>query len=115
MLFLKLGTVSSILNDLRLTKRSFLEDFGYYDTTTSSWNISTGIQNAVTMAILAGCVSASMLSGPIGTFLGRRWGLFITAIVSVLGVLLQITSANLGTLIVGRVFSGSESIHLRDV
>lgn len=62
------------------------------------------------MIILGGCITASIVSGPIGTYLGRRWGLFITAIVSIIGVLLQITSANLGTLIVGRFFSGSESI-----
>lgn len=51
---------------------------------------------------------ACFCSGFIGTHLGRRWGLFITGITAIIGVLLQVTSANRATLIVGRFFAGGK-------
>jgi SP family sugar:H+ symporter-like MFS transporter len=92
-----------ILNGLH----SFLEDFGFYDTALESWNISTSIQNALTLILLGGAILGSLLSGPIGTYLGRRCGLFTSGIVSIIGVLLQITSVTLGTLLAGRFLTGS--------
>ena len=86
----------------------FLKDFGFYDTASQSWNISTSIQNALTLILLGGAILGSLLSGPIGTYLGRRCGLFTSGIVSIVGVLLQITSVNLGTLLGGRFLTGSE-------
>ncbi|KAJ5736478.1 uncharacterized protein N7483_001603 [Penicillium malachiteum] len=86
---------------------SWLKDFGYYDETLQEWNIRTNIQLAVGAMSLVGAVLGSVISGPIGTNLGRRPGLIAIAATAIIGVILQVVHASLALMLIGRLFQGA--------
>ncbi|EXJ79831.1 hypothetical protein A1O3_08116 [Capronia epimyces CBS 606.96] len=90
-----------------MAMESFLKDFGYYDQATQAYNIAAHIQLALNGMLFTGCILASISAGYIGTKYGRRVGLFCTGLVSIIGVVFQVSSAHLGTLYVGRIFTGA--------
>ncbi|KAJ5689993.1 hypothetical protein N7462_004385 [Penicillium macrosclerotiorum] len=85
---------------------SWLKDFGYYDEQLHEWNIHTSTQLQIGALMLVGAVLGSLLSGPIGTKLGRKPGLVAIALTAILGVIFQVVHASLTLLLIGRFLQG---------
>lgn len=56
--------------------------------------------------MLVGTVLACIISGPLGSRYGRRIGLLLCAITSIVGPVIQIVTTNLGVAVFGRFISG---------
>lgn len=68
--------------------------------------ITTGQQSLTVSILSAGTFLGSLLAGPLGDILGRRWGLVISCAVFIVGVSLQTAADALNLFIVGRVVAG---------
>ncbi|KAF2756000.1 general substrate transporter [Pseudovirgaria hyperparasitica] len=92
------GTISGIL-----AMPYWLQTFS-----TTPDNTLTASQDSLIVSILsAGTFFGALLAAPAADFLGRRWGLFLSAaIVFNLGVILQTASTGQDLLIAGRFFAG---------
>lgn len=85
----------------------FLEDYGTFDAATGTYGIAANTQTALGGLVIVGCVLASFASGYIGSSFGRRIGLFCAGAIAIVGVILQVTSTNIGALYVGRILAGA--------
>jgi SP family sugar:H+ symporter-like MFS transporter len=83
-----------------------LQDFGYYDSGLGRYNISASNQTLLAGTQLAMACVAAAISGPIGTYFGRRFGLFLCVITSIIGPAVQASSTLWSTVVVGRCISG---------
>ncbi|OQV09313.1 hypothetical protein CLAIMM_13447 [Cladophialophora immunda] len=93
----------------------FLMIFGYRsDTSALGWNIDPTVQQLISSLMLIGCFVSCLLVGPMGTYLGRRWILFIGCCINHVGVILMIVAKNVGTLYAGRIVIGL-SVGILDV
>jgi SP family sugar:H+ symporter-like MFS transporter len=89
-----------------LTSDRFLQDFGYYDEELHAFNMSAGRQTLLYGATLSCTVIACTLSGPIGARYGRRVGLALCAITSIVGPAIQTGATTVPALVVGRAIAG---------
>lgn len=94
---------------IRLTCRnnSFVRDFGYLDPETQGYKISANNQILLTGTPLACAALAAWISGYIGTIMGRRSGLFVAAVTSLIGPALQAGATHWAQVVVGRCISGA--------
>lgn len=88
----------------------FLQDFGYYDDKLQAYNIKASVQEAINLLVLAGAILASISAGYIGSKFGRRVGLCLCGVVSLIGAILQCASTAVATLYIGRIFLGGECL-----
>jgi SP family sugar:H+ symporter-like MFS transporter len=84
-----------------------LKDFGYYDPTLQAYNMTAGDQTTVGGVTLALTVVACMVSGPIGARYGRRAGLALCAIFSIIGPAVQTGATTFAGMVIGRGISGA--------
>ncbi|KAE9406734.1 general substrate transporter [Gymnopus androsaceus JB14] len=85
---------------------SFKKEFGLTKLSTTEFNLISA--NIVSM-YQAGCFFGAIFGYPIGYFLGRRYGLFLSAVVFVIGAAMQTgasSSTGLGLIYGGRVIVG---------
>lgn len=81
-------------------------DFGQYNPKTKTYGFTAEQQTLIYGTTLAGALVAAAISGNIGTYLGRRWGLFLCALFSIIGPAVQIGATSYGTMIAGRALGG---------
>ncbi|KAF5360006.1 hypothetical protein D9758_007615 [Tetrapyrgos nigripes] len=89
-----------------LSLTSFKTEFNLLDKTTSQFNF---ISANIVSLYQAGCFFGAFVGYPIGHFLGRKWGLFISAFIFNVGAILQVvanSSTGLGLMYAGRVIAG---------
>ncbi|KAJ3726380.1 general substrate transporter [Lentinula guzmanii] len=89
-----------------ITLASFKTEFSLTTKSTAELDIISA--NIVSM-YQAGSFFGAIFGYPIGYFLGRKWGLFISAAIFVIGAILQTvanSSIGLGTIYAGRVIAG---------
>lgn len=63
-------------------------------------------QGAITSAMPAGSLLGSLVSSPLGDYLGRKKAIQIGSILWILGSIIQTASQTVGMLVVGRIISG---------
>ncbi|KAH8891123.1 general substrate transporter [Thozetella sp. PMI_491] len=85
----------------------FIEDFGEFDEGTGTYIIAANNQTLLFGFLLVGVVLACIASGPIGSRYGRRAGLGLCAITSIIGPVIQIAAPSVGVACFGRVVSGA--------
>lgn len=85
----------------------FLQDFGHYDEKIGGYNMRAGTQTLLMGLLLTGILVAVALGGPIGARYGRRVGLALCAVVSIVGPVIQVVAPNVGVVALGRAFSGA--------
>lgn len=88
-----------------LAMPNFIEDFGRYDAVHKKHFISASQQSFITSFPYVGQFLAALSGGTIGDRFGRRWGLFVMCVASVVGVVIQIVAKNEALFIVGRFFN----------
>lgn len=88
-----------------LAMPNFIEDFGRYDALNKTHLITASQQSFITSFPYVGQFLAALSGGTIGDRFGRRWGLFLMCVVSVIGVIVQIVAKNEALFIVGRFFN----------
>ncbi|RFU26555.1 hypothetical protein B7463_g9780, partial [Scytalidium lignicola] len=84
----------------------FLEDFGYYDEKLKAYNMSANDQAIIYGVQLAFVCVSCIISGPIGAQYGRRVGLALCAITSIIGPAVQASVTTFAGIVVGRSISG---------
>lgn len=90
--------------------QDWLKLFGTYDPTSDNttgydWVIKTNDKSLVVSILSAGTFFGALLSNPIASILGRKWGLVFSCLIFSLGVGLQLDT-HWATFIVGRVIAG---------
>jgi len=85
----------------------FLYDFGYYDAKLGGHNMRAGTQTLLMGLLLTGIFVAVAVGGPIGARYGRRVGLALCALVSIIGPIIQAVAPNIAVVALGRAFSGA--------
>ncbi|KAH0613671.1 uncharacterized protein H6S33_005557 [Morchella sextelata] len=88
-----------------LAMPNFIEDFGRYDAVHNKHYISASQQSFITSFPYVGQFGAAMVGGYIGDHFGRRWGLFVMCVVSIVGVVMQIVAKNEALFVAGRFFN----------
>ncbi|RPA99055.1 sugar transporter [Choiromyces venosus 120613-1] len=88
-----------------LAMPNFIEDFGRFNDRTGKYYIPAGRQSFITSFPYVGQFLAALSGGYIGDILGRRWGLFIMSVASVIGVVMQIVAKNEALFVTGRFFN----------
>ncbi|KAH8152048.1 uncharacterized protein LAJ45_04042 [Morchella importuna] len=88
-----------------LAMPNFIEDFGRYDSVNNKHYISASQQSFITSFPYVGQFGAAMVGGYIGDHFGRRWGLFVMCVVSIVGVVMQIVAKNEALFVAGRFFN----------
>lgn len=99
------GFDQAAISGLIAIKR-FQEDFGEKDATTGTYSLSPGDQTMLYGLLVVGAALASMVSGPLGSYYGRKVGLYACAVTSLIGPVVQIVSPNMGVEVFGRVITG---------
>jgi len=89
-----------------LAMPSFLRDFGSYNSASGSYAISASNQTLLTGLPLAMACVAAAFSGLVGTYLGRRFGLGLCMLASVIGPAVQASAVTWPVVVVGRSISG---------
>ncbi|KAI0157378.1 sugar transporter [Xylariaceae sp. FL1272] len=92
-----------------LSYPSFTKHFPTIDTvdTTGDRQSQNALdQGAVVSAYTLGCLFGALGVAPIGNLLGRRKSLILSAAVASVGIILQVSSYNIGQLVAGRVLCG---------
>lgn len=89
-----------------LNSERFNKAFGTFDAVTHSYAISATDQALLYGILLAGVVVGCIISAPIGSRYGRRVGLALCAIASIVGPIIQLSSTIIGVAIAGRFISG---------
>jgi MFS transporter, SP family, sugar:H+ symporter len=89
-----------------LSNHRFVEDFGYFDPGLHSYNISAKNQTLLYGTMLSFACVAAAISGPLGARFGRRFGLGLCAITSIIGPAIQTGATSWSVVIVGRCFTG---------
>ena len=84
----------------------FVKDFGAYDPKLQQYNISASNQTLLTGTPLALACVAAWISGPLGTYFGRRFGLAASAIASLIGPSVQAGATKWYQVVLGRCISG---------
>lgn len=95
-----------------LAMPNFIDDFGRYDAVKNKHYISASQQSFITSFPYVGQFFAAFSGGYIGDRFGRRWGLFIMCLASIIGVVMQIVAKNEALFIVGRFFNCELPPHL---
>ncbi|KAF1953348.1 general substrate transporter [Byssothecium circinans] len=85
----------------------FIQDFGTFEPSLATHIITANGQTLLFGTLLAGTIIACVVSGPIGSRLGRKAGLYYCIITSIIGPIIQIVSPNVGVACLGRIFSGA--------
>jgi SP family sugar:H+ symporter-like MFS transporter len=85
----------------------FLQDFGYFDTQLGYYNMAANDQTLMYGTQLGFAVIACIISGPIGARYGRRFGLALCAITSIIGPAVQAGATTFPGQIVGRCIAGA--------
>lgn len=88
-----------------LAMPNFIEDFGRYDAVNNKHYIAASQQSFITSFPYVGQFGAAMVGGYIGDHFGRRWGLFVMCVVSIIGVVMQIVAKNEALFVAGRFFN----------
>jgi MFS transporter, SP family, sugar:H+ symporter len=68
--------------------------------------VTTAQTSLVVSLLSAGTFIGALLAGPAGDYLGRRWGIIVSCIVFIVGVVLQTIADALPLFIAGRVVAG---------
>ena len=68
--------------------------------------VTTGQISLVVSILSAGTFTGALLAGPMGDYLGRRWGLIVSCWVFNLGAVLQTIAHELTLFTIGRVVAG---------
>ncbi|THU92999.1 general substrate transporter [Dendrothele bispora CBS 962.96] len=85
---------------------SFKKEFDLVSKSTTEFNL---ISANIVSLYQAGCFFGAFFGYPIGYFLGRKWGLFISAVIFNIGAILQVvasSSTGLGIVYAGRIIVG---------
>lgn len=85
-----------------LAMPNFIEDFGRYDSVHKKHFISASQQSFITSFPYVGQFGAAFSGSYIGDRFGRRWGLFVMCLASIIGVVMQIVAKNEALFIAGR-------------
>lgn len=88
-----------------LAMPNFIDDFGRYDAAKGKYYITASQQSFITSFPYVGQFGAAMAGGYIGDRFGRRWGLFVMCLASIIGVIMQILAKNEALLVAGRFFN----------
>jgi MFS family permease len=88
----------------------WLHTFGTYDPTSDNqtgypWVIKTNNKSLVVSILSAGTFFGALLSNPIASRLGRKWGIIFSCVVFALGVGLQLDTKWV-VFVIGRVVAG---------
>ncbi|KAL7904468.1 general substrate transporter [Trichoderma velutinum] len=81
-------------------------DFGKYNAEAETYVLTAQQQTVIYGTTLAGALVAAAFSGYVGTHLGRRFGLFLCAIMSIIGPAVQTGATSFGVMVTGRVIGG---------
>ncbi|KAK3380817.1 sugar porter family MFS transporter, partial [Podospora didyma] len=85
----------------------FLKVFGYEDPRVpSGWNIASGPQQIISSFMLLGAFISSFTTGPIGSYLGRRWCILVGVILLIISNTIMIITVDLGVLYFSRLLMG---------
>ncbi|RQM06182.1 hypothetical protein DH86_00003299 [Scytalidium sp. 3C] len=106
--FLVQGYDQAVGNGL-LTLQTFISAFPQIDTvnTTGHTKSHNATIQGTTIAIYeVGCAIGSLTCGIVGDILGRRKTIFLAGCVSLVGVIIQASTYQLGQLIAGRIITG---------
>merc|ERR1711939_801268 len=97
------GTIGGII-----AMRKWLDMFstGYIDPATGMLGITSSQSSLIVSILSAGTFFGALTAAPIGDWLGRRIGLFVTTIIFSFGVLLQTASTAIPLFVAGRFFAG---------
>jgi len=97
------GTIGGII-----AMRKWLDMFstGYIDPATGMLGITSSQSSLIVSILSAGTFFGALTAAPMGDWLGRRLGLFVTTIIFSFGVLLQTTSTAIPLFVAGRFFAG---------
>ncbi|RFU30415.1 hypothetical protein B7463_g5904, partial [Scytalidium lignicola] len=100
------GETTGFLAMPKLLPLKFLKDFGYYDDNLGAYNMTAQRQTLLYGATLGCTVIACIISGPIGARYGRRAGLALCALTSIVGPSIQAGAKNVPAMVVGRAIAG---------
>ncbi|KAG0641406.1 general substrate transporter [Tuber brumale] len=84
---------------------NFIEDFGSSNSKTGKYYIPAGQQSFISSFPYVGQFLAALFGGYYGDVLGRRWGLFIMCVTSIIGAVMQIAMKNEALFVAGRLFN----------
>jgi MFS family permease len=74
----------------------------YFDLTTTTMSLNTAIT-------FVGAIPVALIAGPLIDWKGRKFGIYLSAAVQILGAILQGSAQNIGMFIAGRFFIGAGS------
>jgi MFS family permease len=98
------GTIGGILA-MPYWRKQF--STGYINSADGLPDVSASQSSQIVSILSAGTFFGALTAAPAGDFLGRRWGLiFSTAVVFVLGVILQTAATAIPMFTAGRFFAG---------
>ncbi|KAI9680908.1 MAG: High-affinity glucose transporter rgt2 [Trizodia sp. TS-e1964] len=97
------GTIGGILG-MKYWKTLF--STGYVDPKTGEKDVSPGQKSTIVSILSAGTFFGALTAGPLGEFLGRRWGLIASTGVFTAGVILQTIATAIPMFTAGRFFAG---------
>lgn len=85
----------------------FKNDYGLGSGSVASDTASANLAGNIVSTLQAGCFAGSLAAAPVSDRYGRKWCLIATAIMIIIGVIMQAASSgNLGALYAGRFFAG---------
>jgi len=84
-----------------------------YDLETLEGKSDCCYRGAVVSVFTGGACIGAALAGPTGDRLGRKWTIFIGAVIFILGGGLQTGAQNLGYLYAGRAIAGLGYVHCK--
>ncbi|KAK9458441.1 sugar transporter [Dipodascopsis uninucleata] len=106
--FILFGYFQSLLGGV-LSFKSFYSQFPIMNTSTTTGqekSHNSTIQGTVVAVYTLGCATGALLCNFLGQKFGRKECVFFASVVSVIGIILQVTSFNVVQLAVGRVVGG---------
>ena len=77
---------------------SFLEVYGYYDAKTQKWAIDPRVQQLISSLMTSGTFVGSLLIGPFGVKLGRKYGLWATSLPNAVATAIMLGTTGVGAL-----------------
>lgn len=92
---------------LESDENRFNKDFGYFEAAIGTYTVSAPNQTLLWGILMMGVVLACVAAGPVGSRFGRRVGLSLCAVFSIIGPIVQVVAPNLGVAAFGRFISGA--------
>ena len=95
-----------------LAMPGFLKVYGYFDPVAGKWAIDPTVQQLISSLMTIGTFVGSLLVGPFSSKFGRRYALWVAAVLNFVSTAIMIGSPNLGALYFARFILGEHTVVL---